>query len=73
MITRTTEHDTVDLISLYDAADQLGVSHQTVKRFVVSHKLPAYRLPNGEFRLSRRELREWVRSLFIPAAEAPTR
>lgn len=65
MITRTTEP--LDLISLHEAAEEIKVSFPTIKRFVLDHNLPAYRLPNSEFRVSRSELREWLRAFYVPA------
>lgn len=67
MVTRTTEQKPLDLISLHEAAEMIGVSFPTIKRFVLNHKLPAYRLPNSEFRVSRSELSEWLRAFYVTA------
>jgi|GEM_PF-3372704 len=65
MMTHTTPQPP-DLITLYDAAEILGVSHRTIKRYVTTRMLPAYLLPGDEYRVSRRQLTEWVRGRYLP-------
>ena len=53
-------------ISVHDAADYLGVSTRTLRRYIVTGKLPAYRVGPTLIRIDRADLDKLARP--IPAA-----
>ena len=48
------------LLTARDVAELLGLSTETVLRWVRSGKLPAIRLPSGAIRFDADELDEWL-------------
>lgn len=50
-----------ELMSASDVAALLGVTPRTVLTWLKAERMPGYRLPS-EWRVSREELREWLRS-----------
>jgi excisionase family DNA binding protein len=52
-----------DLISTGEAAQLLGVHRTTVARYIAEGRLPAKRLPGGQFRIRRDEVLKLLREV----------
>lgn len=63
-----TEVDLVDLLTLKEAAELLGVTHYSVRRWIAEGRLPGYRLGPRHTRVSRTDCARLVSR--IPAAGA---
>ena len=56
---RTQDIQDLKLFTLTEVEPILGVSHQTLLRYVKSGKLPAKKL-NGKWRLTRRDIEKFI-------------
>jgi excisionase family DNA binding protein len=68
----TTMNNVNDLISLRDAAARLGVHVTTLRAWVRTGRLPAYRVGERFVRVSWRELLDTIASSGQPRAEPPS-
>lgn len=56
------------LLTAREVAEQLGVSAETILRWVRAAKLPAIRLPSGALRFREDQLDAWMEERATPSA-----
>jgi excisionase family DNA binding protein len=59
-LARITEQWTPEYISVGLIAQCCGVSNSTVLRWISTGQIPAFRLPSGHFRISRRDFSNFL-------------
>lgn len=66
-----TQEPRLDMISPREAADFLDLPFRFMMKLVEANYIPHYKLPLGEIKFSRSELREFLRSCHQPAEGNP--
>lgn len=59
-------------LKIKDVAELLSVSESTIRRWVASGEIPAYRL-NHQYRFSRNEVEDWMLKCKLKVAEIPAK
>jgi len=60
-----------EYMTLSKAAPILGVSHDTIRQYVLSGKLPAIQLPSGHYRVRRSDVEQLLKP--APVFQPPRR